>query len=145
MKRGPIPDRYRRHGELVDAIIFAASESGLARLFKNHSGVAKYRNEKTGRTSHVPYGVGPKGGGGGDLIGWRMGDGRFVSIDAKVGDDVMSDAQLKWARWVNEGGGLAGEARDVADAIHLITEGGTWPAERSATSHGSTRIMTGKT
>ena len=123
MTRGPIPERYRRHGELVDAIIFAASESGLARLFKNHSGVAKYRNEKTGKVSHVPYGVGPKGGGGHDLIGWRMSDGKFVSIDAKVGRDELSDAQIKWGKWVMAGNGIAGEARSVEQAMEMIENG----------------------
>lgn len=128
---------YKLHGDLVDAIQFAVSESGLGRLFKNHSGVAKYRNERTGKVSHVPYGVGPKGGGGGDLIGWRAGDGKFISIDAKVGSDKLSDQQVKWARWVTHGGGIAGEARTVADAIRLITEDGTWLAGRNNINRGN--------
>lgn len=131
-------ETYRSHGELVDAIILAASASGLARLFKNQSGVARHHDKGTGKVHYTRYGVGPKGGGGHDLIGWRM-DGRFVSIDAKIGRDVMSEDQLKWQRWVIAGGGISGEARSVDDAMNLITEGGKWPAGRSLMTHGSMR------
>lgn len=109
------------HGELIDAIIAEASARNCARLFRNASGLAKHR--KDGKTWVVPYGVGPKGGGGHDMIGWRMSDGKFVSIDAKVGNDKLSDDQKKWSRWVIAGGGIAGEARSVEQAMDLIENG----------------------
>lgn len=109
------------HGELVDAIILEASARNLARLFRNPSGVAKHR--KDGKTWVVPYGVGPRGGGGHDVIGWRMSDGKFISIDAKVGRDELSDAQIKWMKWVLAGKGIAGEARSVEQAMEMIENG----------------------
>ena len=104
------------HGELVDEIRTGCAD--IACLFKNHSGVAKYVHK--GKRSSVRYGVGPDGGGGHDLIGWRISDGKFVSIDAKVGRDKLSDDQKKWMRWVIAGGGLSGEARSVEDARRII-------------------------
>ena len=112
------------HSDLVQAIILAVSEANVARLFKNHTGIAKHK--KGDRTWIVRYGVGPPEGGGGDLIGWRM-DGRFISIDVKVGRDRLSASQKKWARWVIEGGGIAGEARSVEQAMEVITESCLYP------------------
>lgn len=109
------------HGELIDAIIQEASDRNIARLFRNPSGLAKHR--KDGKTWVVPYGVGPKGGGGHDVLGWRMCDGKFVSIDAKVGNDKLSAAQIKWGKWVLAGKGIAGEARTVEQAMELIENG----------------------
>lgn len=105
--------------ELTTAIMQAATEAG-ARLFRNNSGVAVHRRD--GRTYRTAYGVGPTGGGGGDLIGWSS-DGRFVSIEIKVGKDRQTEAQKKWMRWVIAGGGLAGEARSVDDALKIIKGG----------------------
>lgn len=110
-----------KHGELIDAIIMAASDLNLARLYKNHSGIA--RHKKGGREWVVEYGVGPKGGGGHDMIGWRMSDGKFISIDAKVGRDKLSAAQIKWMKWVLAGGGISGEARSVEQAMEMIRNG----------------------
>ena len=121
------------HGDLIDEILRAAPDVD-ARLFKNQSGVAVYKKE--GRTWRVPYGVGPHGGGGHDAIGWRtvvitpdMVGQRlpvFASIDAKVGDDRLSDDQIKWGNWVSAAGGLAGEARSVQDAIDILTGVKPW-------------------
>lgn len=108
------------HSELVDAIIQEASDRNLARLFKNHSGVAKYR--RNGKLSTVRYGVGGTAKSAGhDLLGWRMSDGKFISIDAKVGRDKLSDGQVTWMRWVMAGGGLSGEARSVEQAMRIIS------------------------
>lgn len=102
--------------ELTISIIEAASEIG-ARLFRNNSGLAVHK--RNGKTYRVAYGVGPQGGGGGDLIGWTA-TGRFASIEIKVGRDKQSDAQKKWERWVIAGGGVAGVARSVEDAIAIL-------------------------
>lgn len=107
------------HASLIAAIIEDASDRNTARLFKNASGMAT-RKRKDGKPSVIKYGVGPSGGGGHDLIGWRMSDGKFISIDAKVGRDKLSDAQIKWMNWVIHGGGLSGEARSVEDARRII-------------------------
>lgn len=105
--------------DLTDAIIIAASEGGSL-LCRNNSGVAKHR--KSGKTWFVAYGVGPSGGGGGDLIGLRY-DGKFISIEIKVGDDVRTESQKKWHRWIISRGGLSGIARSVEDAISIINGG----------------------
>ena len=111
------------HSDLIDAIILEASNRNIARLFKNHSGVATYIGKKTKKRSTVRYGVGPKEGGGHDLLGWRMRDGKFVSIDAKVGRDELSESQIKWGKWVRAGNGIAGEARSVEEAMEMIENG----------------------
>lgn len=102
--------------ELTQVIILAATEHG-ARLWRNNSGVAVHK--KDGRTYRVAYGVGPQGGGGGDLIGWTA-TGRFASIEIKIGRDKQTEAQNKWERWVIAGGGVAGVARSVEDAIAIL-------------------------
>jgi hypothetical protein len=110
------------HAELLAAIIVGCAD--IAILWDNPSGVARYK--KDGRSWSVMYGVGPKsktngkGGGGLDLIGIRRADGRFVAIDAKIGRDRLSEAQLKFCRWVRMAGGIAGEARSVEEARTLI-------------------------
>lgn len=102
--------------ELQDAILLAAADDGV-RLFRNNSGVAVFpAKSRDAKPRYVRYGVGPNGGGGGDLIGWRMRDGKFVSIEIKVGLDQSDENQLKWRKWVKAGNGLAGEARSVDDA-----------------------------
>lgn len=106
--------------ELQDAIMLAAAEDGV-RLFRNNSGVARFKR-KDGKTAFVRYGVGPAGGGGGDLLGWRMRDGKFVSVEVKIGYDKSDEDQLKWRRWVLAGNGLAGEARSVEDARAIWLE-----------------------
>lgn len=112
------------HGELINAIILEASERNLARLFKNPSGVAKFASKTPGKPRIVRYGVGNlTDASGHDIIGWRMGDGKFISIDAKVGKDFMSKEQLTWMRWVISGGGLSGEARSVEQAMQIILGG----------------------
>ena len=102
--------------ELTEAIIIAVTGRG-GRAYRNNVGIATYNHG--GKISKVRYGVGPVGGGGGDLIGWTS-DGRFLSIEIKVGRDKQSEAQRKLERWVNMGGGRAGVARSVDDAIAII-------------------------
>lgn len=114
------------HGELITAIIMEASNRNIARLFKNASGVAKFASMVKGKKNvrTVRYGVGnTKDASGHDIIGWRIPDGKFISIDAKVGADFMSDEQLTWMRWVISGGGLSGEARSVEQAMQIILGG----------------------
>ena len=102
--------------KLTEDIVLAATELG-ARLFRNNSGVARFT--KGGVKHVVPYGVGPVGGGGSDLIGWTK-DGLFLSIEVKFGKDRPRENQLMWIDWVNKGGGRAGIARSVEDAIRII-------------------------
>lgn len=102
--------------KLTEDIVIAATEVG-ARLFRNNGGVSRYT--KGGKQYVVAYGVGPSGGGGGDLLGWTK-DGLFLSIEVKYGNDRPTKNQLMWIDWVNKGGGRAGIARSVEDAIAII-------------------------
>lgn len=102
--------------KLTEDIMLAASEIGC-RLFRNNTGIARYKMKSGERV--VRYGVGPTGGGGGDLIGWNK-DGIFISIEIKVGRDKQTENQKMWERWVNNGGGRAGVARSVQDALDII-------------------------
>lgn len=99
--------------ELTEQILLAASEAGH-RLFRNNSG--KFQDK---RGQWVTFGVGPKNGGGGDLLGW-CNDGKFASIEVKTGKDTVKYAQLMWIDWVVKGGGRAGVARSVEDALAIL-------------------------
>lgn len=103
--------------DLTNAIILAASERGHL-LARNNSGVAKAKN-KDGSIRYTRYGVGPVGGGGGDLIGLSR-DGIFLSVEIKVGKDRQTDKQKMWQQWVVMRGGRAGVARSVEDAIKIM-------------------------
>lgn len=111
-----------KHGELLDAIIIEASELGLALLWKNSQG-AGLVSRKGQKPVFMRWGVGPSSGGGLDLVGLRNSDGRFIMIDAKVGRDKLSEAQLKVIKWVTMRGGIAGEARSVEQAMEIIRAG----------------------
>lgn len=105
--------------QLTEAIIMAASERGHL-LVRNNSGVAKDKGKNGVR--YTRYGVGPVGGGGGDLIGLTK-DGIFLSVEIKVGRDKLTDKQKMWISWITMRGGRAGVARSVEDAVKIM-EGG---------------------
>lgn len=100
--------------QLTQEILASLSERGHLAC-RNNSGVATFK----GRA--VRFGVGPIGGGGGDIIGCAS-DGVFFSVEIKVGKDRSSDKQIKWERWVKKRGGRAGIARSVEEAV-MIAEG----------------------
>lgn len=103
--------------ELTDAILLAISAAGH-RGFRNQQGVAVYTSD-AGKKYRVPYGIGPVGGGGGDII-CVCSDGIFGSIEVKAGLDQSSDDQLKWAKFVCKWGGRAGIARTVEEALAIL-------------------------
>ncbi len=107
-----------------------------ARLYRNNSGGTHVAyKDKSGaiKRRFVRYGVGPTEGGGGDLIGWTtvtvtpdmVGQkvAVFTSVEIKAGRDRESDAQKKWRSWVLQGGGCAGVARSVDDAVEIMRGG----------------------
>lgn len=105
--------------KLTNDIVAAFSERGHL-LCRNNSGVAQLKGR------YVRFGVGPVGGGGGDLIGLTSW-GQFVSIEIKVGKDRQSSKQAKWEAWVRRRGGIAGVARSVDDALALVERFGREP------------------
>jgi len=105
--------------ELTEAICLAASDVGCL-LVRNNSGLAVYKRK--GKTYRVAYGVGPHGGGGGDLIGLTSA-GVFVSIEIKVGSDARRKGQADWHKWVIMRNGRSGIARTVEDALSIIAGG----------------------
>ena len=110
------------HSELISAIILAASEKDLALLWNNPQGAGMVARSGQ-KPTFMRWGLGPKEGGGLDIIGLRNSDGKFIAIDAKGGRDKLSEKQIKFIRWVTMRGGIAGEARSVEQAIELITGG----------------------
>jgi hypothetical protein len=124
-----------KHGELIEEMKRAAADYG-SRLFKNASGLARHKDER-GKVWVVKYGVGPSNGGGHDLLGWRevvitpemvgMTIAQFISFDGKVGDDELSDEQIKWMTWVINGGGIACEIRNIEQLAEIL--GAPWRTE----------------
>lgn len=112
---------------LVQSIRLALSR-GSVRLHRNNRGKLQ---DKTGRW--VSFGVGDPGGA--DLIGWQtveigpehvgMRFARFLSIEVKSPkartDRKRAEDQANWRRAVNEAGGVAIEARSVADAESALS------------------------
>ena len=106
---------------LVQPIRLALSR-GPVRLFRNNVGALE---DKTGRWVHYGLFVGS-----GDLVGWRtlritpemVGQdiAHFISIECKRPnartDRKRAEDQANWRRAVNEAGGVAIEARSVAEA-----------------------------
>ena len=114
--------------KLTEDILLAAPDLG-ARLFRNNTGVARHQG-RNGSVQVVRYGVGPTGGGGSDLIGWKsvvitpdMVGQRvaiFAAPEIKNTGDRLRENQDKWLRWVRDAGGISGVVGSVEDAIALL-------------------------
>ena len=96
-----------------------------AKLFRNQ--VGSLPDPRTGRL--VTFGLAR---GSADLIGWRtvtvtpdMVGQRlavFTSIEIKTPTGRIAPAQQHWLQAVRSAGGIAGVARSVADALHIVEE-----------------------
>jgi hypothetical protein len=96
-----------------------------AKLFRNQ--VGSLPDPRTGRL--VTFGLAR---GSADLIGWRtvtvtpdMVGQRlavFTSIEIKTPTGRIAPAQQHWLQAVHSAGGIAGVARSVADALHIVEE-----------------------
>ncbi len=82
-------------------------------------GVILYRNAigHDGR-AHVDYGI--QNPGGSDLIGLCHG-GRFVAVEIKTEDGVVSQEQRDFIAIIRRNGGLAGVARNLEDAKDILS------------------------
>ncbi len=101
----------------------------IAIVFRNNFGKLP---DLTGRW--VSFGVGPEGGGGSDLIGWKSVTitpemvGKkfaiFVAIETKATDGKTNkkrlEAQSNFVQQVHKAGGLAGFARTVEEAEAIL-------------------------
>lgn len=109
--------------KLTEDVLLAASEAGH-RLFRQNVGlgwVGKVTRLKGGairidnpRPLHAGLAKGSA-----DLIGWTK-DGVFASVEIKYGNDRVSPDQTRWIEWVKRGGGRAGIARSVEDALIIL-------------------------
>ena len=109
-------DAVTTTAELSDAICLAAADDGV-RLFPQQQRRRQARQRRQDMVRSLWRR--PTDGGGGDWIGWRIRDGKFVSIEIKVGQDRQHKEQAKWEKWVKAGNGLAGVARSVEDAREI--------------------------
>lgn len=97
----------------------------LAGSVMHRNNIGAYRDD-TGRV--IRYGVGQPGGS--DLIGWTpvlitqhmVGQvvGVFTAIEVKAPRGRATEAQLNFIKQVQLGGGLAGIARSVDEALTII-------------------------
>lgn len=102
-----------RETNLVQSIRLECAD--IAVLFRNNTGVLPDRN---GRPVRFGLAVG-----GGDLVGFRKCDARFVSIEAKMPGKKPTPEQQAFIAAVLKAGGLAGVAYSVQDAIMIIKNG----------------------
>lgn len=85
--------------QVMDALM----STGKVKVFRNNVGGRKYKH-------------GLKKGSG-DLIGYTVGQGRFVSFEIKTKTGVPSDEQLAWMAEVNADGGYACIVTSADDAL----------------------------
>lgn len=85
----------------------------IAILLRNNCGSFQ---DKNGRW--VKFGVGNPGGG--DLVGLRKSDGRFISIEAKILGKKPTPEQINFITAIQKNGGLAGVAYSLEDARKII-------------------------
>lgn len=100
------------------------------RLFRNNCGMAVYLSDSKGgiKKRRVKFGVCNPGGS--DLIGWRsititpdmIGDrlAVFLAIETKAPKKGPNKNQRNFINQVRKAGGLAGSARNIAEAIKII-------------------------
>lgn len=94
-------------------------------IFRNHTGALK--DQRTGRL--VQFGLAP---GSPDLIGWKMVQitpdmvgqqlAVFCGIEIKTPTGRIRPDQRNWLQRLSAAGGVAGVARSVADALHLLAD-----------------------
>lgn len=96
---------------LQSRIMLECGKQGIV-LLRNNSG--SLPDPKTGRW--IKYGVGSPGGS--DLIGWNK-EGRFCAVEVKVPKGRVRPEQVQFIAAVRRGGGYAGIARSVEDAISI--------------------------
>lgn len=58
--------------------------------------------------------------GSGDLIGWRIGDGKFVSTETKSKTGRLTDEQRNFMAQVLNAGGIAGCVRSIEEFRKLM-------------------------
>ena len=121
---------------LQQRIRLALGTHPQARLFRNQ--VGQLPDPKTGRP--VQFGLAK---GSADLIGWRTVTvtpdmvGRrlavFTSIEVKTATGRLTPAQHAWLGAVRSAGGIAGVARTVSDAHHIVANLPTFPPNSDGT------------
>jgi len=92
-------------------ILIALNSRPDCRLFRNQVGVL---HTMDGRTVRAGLCVGSS-----DLIGWFR--GRFLAIEVKSDTGKTSKEQDAFLAAVRVGGGIAGVARSVEDALRIIS------------------------
>ena len=86
--------------------------SDIAVLFRNNTGVLQDRNGRP-----VKFGLAV---GGGDIVGLRKRDGKFISIEAKLPGKNPTIEQASFITAIRANGGLAGVAHNVEEARKII-------------------------
>lgn len=93
-------------------IMLAAGKEDIV-LLRNNSG--SLPDPKTGRW--VSFGLGGKPGSS-DLIGWNN-KGIFCAVEVKTKSGRVRPEQVQFIKAVRSGGGYAGIARSVEDALKI--------------------------
>lgn len=101
-----------KHGELVNEILIKYGTDKRLKIWKNHVGLFL-------TLKGTPMKVGIPGAS--DIFGIRH-DGKFISIEVKVGADYLKDQQKRWGAMVLTMGGLWIVARKASDVEEIFKE-----------------------
>ena len=123
------------HNTLINQTVIQANKYSNIRLWSNPVGFAyagtvvkEYNNNNKRYITIVnprpiKYGLGK---GTLDTIGFKVEDisgykiPRFISFDAKIGKDKLSDSQTKFRDMVNSFGGISSEIREGDNVVDLL-------------------------
>ena len=101
-------------------------------------GVVAWRNS-VGARGHRRFGLGV---GSADIIACVAPAGRFVGLEAKAADGVLSNPQYEWGLDVRENGGVYGVVYSVADARRVIAHARDQTRAMPMTCQGKSRNVT---
>lgn len=140
MAAAGISDVANAETDLQQRIRLAVGTRTDLRLFRNNTGTLP--DPRTGRP--VQFGLAR---GSADLIGWRtlvitpdMVGRRiavFTSLEVKTTTGRLTPAQHAWLGAVRSAGGVAGVARSVADALHIIETPLSFPQRKTSATNAA--------
>lgn len=105
-----------KEAELQDAVRLALGRRDDVVVWRNNVGTAEHWKPGMSQPQVVRYGLAP---GSADLVGLTR-NGRFLALEIKAPDGVVSQAQRAWLALVERMGGVGRVVRSVAEAQDAV-------------------------